>query len=724
MVASLALALALHVEPAISVWIPGAPVDQVVKILGAETSQDLRCDGALRGRIVMASLDGAEPEDVLQRLADLLNATWRAQDGSRILVPDAEKQAKARSAKIASRASDSSSLFKKLDEINSADYDAAKVATALRNELQAVRGGQGDNSMARMMEMMRTQATVPWSMPVGRLTAKVVSSVPKESYLGLSQGNRIVFSTRPNRRQSKLPVNVSEIENQWRSDTLAAAQALKQMPENNEDDNVASFGVSAMPKAPIDRILFSVSHLEHVFMSMLMGSVVVLDRQDNVLANNSFNLWVGSGSEIMMGISSKPELNDPVELSELSKNQAGVAALLMANEQANTKEQEASVCGQPDRYEPLSLVPSEIIRASLSKRHKNFMVELTDDMMFLLILADPSGKTNFKIADRIVDSLLTDRIEDSGDWFMARPADTDSTLDTRIPRGPMAQVWRQLSGGSGLTLDQFAEYLLARPRNVGATILELFTFATVADGDTVFEQFQNFQDLNRLGEAAIRVYGRLNRAERANFLNSGSYAVGRGPNAIKAEIEREIYLGSILGPFQYESEADTGPGFGMEEAPPPPRAPKYYEPTDAFPDGLPGNTVIRVEIKREVTMLEPGPAQNLPWVEVSTDDLAIRLAAVREPVKAKEVLGDHRLQPLPAQVRLTNKTTYTFRVIIGERPPSAERKFSERAPASTAAEVKFALIPKAIRDEVEAKSAEIIKSWNSGDLASEVTIDK
>jgi hypothetical protein len=396
----------------------------------------------------------------------------------------------------------------------------------------------------------------------------------------------------------------------------------------------------------------------------------------------------------------------------------------MSNDQASAREQKMSVVGQPDRYEPLSLAPSDIMRAVLSKKHKNFMAEMSDDTMFLVILADPAGKTNFKLAERIVDTLYSQKLVDSKDWLLARPADTDGTVDTRIPRGPMAQVWKQLSSGSGLTLDQYAEYLLARPQGIGATVLELFTFATVADGDTVVEEFQSFQEASRIGEAAIRVYGKLNRMERANFLNSGSYVVGRAPNTIKAEIEREIFAGSTIGPFQFETQAESVQTPDFEEAPPEPRAPKHFEPTDAYPDGLPANSVINVEVKREVLMLEPGPSQNLPWVEVSIDDLATRLAATREPAKAKEVMGDFNIQPLPDKVRLANKSVYTFRVFIEGRAQGSERKFSERAPASTMVEVKFEQIPKPVRDQIEAKCSEIIKSWSSGNLVGSVTFDQ
>jgi hypothetical protein len=465
------------------------------------------------------------------------------------------------------------------------------------------------------------------------------------------------------------------------------------------------------PSRPVDRIQFSATRVDEWFVSAILGKVAALDAQGRALAVNSFTIWVGSGSELFVGIGGRPELKDRIELAELSRRQAAVAATLIGGTPAEAPADAVSLVSRPDLHEPLSLVPSDVLRQALQERHKNMIVEVPDDLVWLAFLADPSGATDFRLVDRILRTVLCDRIVESDDWLVARPADPEAAVMTRIPRAPLAKVCGQLRTGLGISLDDFADYVAARPPEAGASMLELFTLGAAGKGGFESDLFTGLLDASPMGAAAVRFFGRLNRIERANLLRTGSYRIDRAPPAMKSELEREALRAAAGLTSLFEEPEPTN--FEPRSAALPPM---YFEPTDAFAEGLPPASSVLLATKQERILLEPAPEPGEPWVEVSTDALAMRMAAARDPDAARRVLAGRRLPPLPVRLVVSQKATYTFTMSVAGRKTAGSWTFTERKPTNNLVPVAFTDLPRALLDEIKEKCEETLRAWKPGSV--------
>ncbi len=461
-----------------------------------------------------------------------------------------------------------------------------------------------DSSMSNM-----TPATGAAKRALQLLQASVLASI--------KPGERAVYSTAANRMQRRMPINVTPIASDFVYNHNLLAKAAPQL-RPIEGVNIIG-GLTA--GEPITNVVET-----HLILSRGYRSTTV---QVEIKFVDRNGLYVGQGSTSVTPVyapmqPATSEEGKVIELSDLSRQMAVIMAqelaaptsdravysvatvnggagafVTIAGGEMNLPKQFSdellNVFVNPDRIDPTSLYVSECYIQAAKAEGKDLVAAFPDTIIKELARVLVKGNITHKAV--LAGSPAFGLSVDSGtDWMVVTPTWANAARETRFDRDEAAKLFRAVNGRGFASLEELADYsfhvTLGLPdRPLDTVYLSLINKDV---GDQMSEYISMSLDL-------LQLYGSVPE----NTKRQGGEKIQLAYRTLSVQAKR-------LADHAYYSRASgfqmAGPGFGQYSAmvmmstevtsggrPMPPANSVLTEPTEALPNGIPGEALVNID---------------------------------------------------------------------------------------------------------------------------------
>ncbi len=452
--------------------------------------------------------------------------------------------------------------------------------------------------------------------PASSSARRILDLLPSSVLASVGPGDRIVYALTPTRMQRRMPINVQPIVNDFVYNHNLIAQRA---PQLRPDPRVTMVGALTSGE-PIQSIAET-----HVVLSRGYRSTTV---QVEVKFVDRNGIIVGQGStsiapEYQNAAAQANQEGKAIELSELSRQMA----VLMAQETASPSsdrnvyrvatagnaggafvtlaggdgtlpkqvpEDLLNVLVNPDKYDPASLYVSEAYIQTAKAGGKDLVATFPDRIVRDMARALVAGNVTTKgVLASSASYGMT--LQSEGEWLVATPTWADNTRKTNFNREKAGALFRSVNTRGFATLDELGDYsfwlTLGLPdRPLDMAYLSLINKDTA---DTLNEYVSLSLDL-------LRVYASIpDNVKRTNGEAMNIPFRSLVGNA-KTSAEHSYYAGNVgagmfPGAGQFSAMIMTmeiSEGEGRPSGPPPNSI--LTEPTEALPNGIPGEAVLTV----------------------------------------------------------------------------------------------------------------------------------
>ena len=456
------------------------------------------------------------------------------------------------------------------------------------------------------------------STPSSGAARRALDLLPASVLASVMPGDRIVYSTLPNRMQRRMPINVQDIVADFVYNHNLLAQSAPQL-KPMEGVNIIG-GLSAG-----ERIAGVVE--THLVLSRGFRSSTV---QIEIKFADQRGIFVGQGTT-----SVTPEYTPvqpatsgegkQIELSELSRQMAVIMAQELAepttdrmvfrmasldgaggafvsvdsgdNQPKQFPDELLNVFVNPDRTDPCSLYVSECFIQAARAEGKDLVATFPDSVVRDMARVLVKGVITHKAVLASSPAMGLDTTVE-GDWMLVTPTWANSARETRFDRTEAARLFRSINGRGFATLEELADYSFFLTIGLPDRTLDMvyLTLINKEVGDQLSQYAMMSLDL-------LRLYGALPDATKRQAGDEVAEQFRRLSPQAKALAERAYYAratgfsmpaipGGAAGRasvVMMQQEVTSG-GPAM-----PPANSVLTEPTEALPNGLPAEALIRLQ---------------------------------------------------------------------------------------------------------------------------------
>ena len=204
------------------------PIDRALHEIGALAKVNLEAATDVQSEIVVISVHDVVLDDLMKRIATATDCRWKktADDTYRLYRPS-EITRTEEDQEIAARVAAIRKCVAKLNEPLKKHpiLDAATADELLKNQtdtsLGALTGAAGGGNLVGAARTAKAMMIGGTDQPAGRATARLLAQIDPTVLASMEEGDRIVFSTRPNRMQLSLGSDSIEVLN-----TMVAEQGV------------------------------------------------------------------------------------------------------------------------------------------------------------------------------------------------------------------------------------------------------------------------------------------------------------------------------------------------------------------------------------------------------------------------------------------------------------------------------------------------------------------
>jgi hypothetical protein len=319
------------------------------------------------------------------------------------------------------------------------------------------------------------------STPASGAARRALDLLPASVLASVRPGDRIVYSTLPNRMQQRMPINVQQIVADFVYNHNMLAQAAPQL-RPQQGINVIG-GLTA--GEPIPGVAET-----HLVLSRGYRSTTV---QVEIKFADRNGLYVGQGTtsvtpEYPVVQPATSEEGTPIQLSELSRQMAvlmaqelaapssdrmayrvstlerggggGAFVTVVSGNDAQPKiipDELLNVLVNPDRYDPTSLYVSESFIQVAKAEGKDLVATFPDTVVRDLARILVKGEIKHKAVLAGAPALGLD-VADQDGWMVVTPTWANTARDTRFDRDAAAGLFRTVHSRGFATLDEYAKY--------------------------------------------------------------------------------------------------------------------------------------------------------------------------------------------------------------------------------------------------------------------------
>ncbi len=585
-----------HADPVDAV-VPAMPLEKAVRLLSQAVGKRLEVSRELAGEVVVVSASKVEPDELLARVASALGASWR-DDGSKLtlVLTDAQRKEQ-RDAELAWRQKAAEEAIRKLSEplAKHPTFDAQAIEEARKGPGGGPRMAGGGLSPLAMAQLGRNLIAGNPASPTGRAVARLARLIGPKTLAMLGDGERLVFSTRPNAMQRQFPSGSLPILNQLVAEQAKWADANDAANDEGGMERLlgALFGGTrgAVAGSP-SKALLSIQRQRltdgYEFRLTLFdqdGKEVFSDGLTMLLESSPLNLLDSLGSATATG--------QEIRLSPLSAKLLGVlrgisAVALGGAPSAAIDDELASVLRRPDEHEPLSFFHGEALAAAAQAYGRNLVACVPDAAFSASLFLLPGQKLTVESFLKSLQDLRLMSFESDDRWIVARPTRPWYQRMQRQDRRALAGLIASVRSDGTLRLADLAAYALNNPPVLESPVAQLY--ATLSVPGLIANPSAMQWDL-------LRFFGSMTASQRQSALNGAEIPLRLLTPNQRAMVWRMAYLPGFLGLGGLRLQA---PQSGN------PLAALRAEPTELLPNGIPNDALLRVTVQRTQVVVNGG----------------------------------------------------------------------------------------------------------------------
>jgi hypothetical protein len=523
-------AACLSLQAPISFTEPAARLVNLMPKLAAAYGSPLDVAPAMRNEVVFIHAENVDRQALLNRIAVATRASW-IKSGEKIwLTPDARLRSNAIAA----------ARRKKTEELVKALQANFKQLTgAVQSSTNSAPTGAAPD------ELQRENAEA-------RSAMDLISAMDLDAVANLESGQRLVFSSSPNRLQRPFVRDVSPLVQPLVNQQNRMAAALEASPQSDpglpaELQKSMEGVMKAMRRRidrPVGKIVVSVDPVgviggqtARMFLIGTQGEFLF----DQLLPLPTIRFTDGDASEDEPGrLAEKPKSDtdsERIALSDDAKAFLAMGGTAMGVPTLAKFDKNPSLF-RPDLHEPLALWPGEGLRALSAKRKRPIVAHLADSSVrgrLQGMFQPPTGGTERTIAH--VEAEIADgpysKVEDP-DWIVLQVTDP-ADIRRQMDRASAAKLFGEVARTGILPLTSFAEFALQNPDPGSNSLISTYLFGLVP--------FSVGSAL--LGDSKwnmLRFFGSLAEAQRNGLRAGNAIGIGQLTAAQRNALEALIYL--------------------------------------------------------------------------------------------------------------------------------------------------------------------------------------
>ncbi|MFZ4508152.1 MAG: hypothetical protein ACOYON_10715 [Fimbriimonas sp.] len=544
--------------------------DKLLATLGQKLGLTLEATPQTKSSILILRLQDAPADQVLEKIAYTISASWRREGPGYRLVRDAGQTLAMRQKEEAQEAESYRKAQVKLaEELTKQGVFGPTEAKALAKEFTgAVQKTNNQEFNAAQWQRMNA---LEKRGPANRLIKRMLLTLNPRDLAAIEARTKVVLSSRPNKMQFPLDRRALAAIDQYVREQNTWAEAAATVPTESDDENAmweSGLRVRKSLPEPPDKVLLTISR--YSAMGSVQFEVLLADATGKIITRATDSL--DTMSEQYQGIGQeKPKPDDPViELSAESKEFAAMLRGSFARQGGKVQmspELRAKLL-QPEEHDPLSFVSSDIMLGIGKAKNVNLIVEGGD---LDIILANPEG-SGFTLNRSLALAGIFHEMEEKDGFLIMKQKNPIRSARFTIDRKLLGMYLRTIDKQGSINLEQKAEY--AYRSKVEDFGIEMF-LAQLIQGTSELE----FSD-DRL---TLQLYGSLSRQQRQVALGEGLAIRSLLPEQ-RTLINRLVFgMNSNLNVEYTDGQMDQSYYNGLKR-----------ETTEALPEGIPLHAVLKM----------------------------------------------------------------------------------------------------------------------------------
>lgn len=487
----------------------GLPLQKALENYGNAAGLPLRCEPALAQEPIFAWAPSTSPKEVMDRLADVMVATWTKQpDGSFRLIREAADRRKLQ----ALRQREIERVFGPQIRavIESAHLDEPVTVADATKAIKAM-----IDSRAKPMtewERMRSNRALDAKLAGGRLMARLLNEVGPTALAAIADEDRAVLASMPTRRQIAIP-NAQPILSAFAKEH----EILNRAADQTGPPPLSSTGIRAQAwfseplKTRPARIQLIV---ERNAVEGAIGLAASVFHPNGEIAFSTRLTMRETAPHASFPASLRIPADPPARAALLSavKPKAGLAT-------PETRRAALALL-TPD---PLASAFGERLRAVAKANGRNLMARVSDHALRFTLAEEPKGA--------LTQMLETSSLTDEGGWMTVALRDPLEAESTRVPREALFHLLTHAADNDGSPrLAVYLDFLRACPNGIfGSLAADFWPHIGGVHAD------------NAVNIGALRFVALCNKNDLSQLATGERVPAGRLSLAAQSALERLVF---------------------------------------------------------------------------------------------------------------------------------------------------------------------------------------
>ncbi len=391
---------------------------------------------------------------LLQKISSATGAEWeQTANGQRLIRNDSirRREAVAEQERLAVQIQEGLDRYKKV--ISEEQPISDRSASLNAERLDSFQERQNSGQQVDWREMQRLQS----EGPAYRLLRKITSSLDAKLLASIPDGRRVVMSNMPNRAQTQLPGNIQPLIQQFVKDQTMWAKAIKLVRDRKPNQSHYYYDNMIDPsQRKMGKLILSLSRSAES--RGIQVRIVLSDDRGRLVGQAQDNIgwdWEAQNRRIT---EAQATPNEPeIEITGVSQQITDAMREASKNPQANRgtfaiklPPEAQQILLNPDKVEPLSLIPTECVISTAKIRDVDIVCVPTEMMIYSAM----TGATSIKPATflTIARGYGMETVWD-GSWLEMRPIVGSETRKNRLDRVTLGQYIRQVAKDGRQTLE-------------------------------------------------------------------------------------------------------------------------------------------------------------------------------------------------------------------------------------------------------------------------------
>lgn len=583
----------------ITLTMPASRVAVVLEEVGKQAGVPLSVSNKIADEAVILSVKNVSLDDLLQRIADAMNAEWTKKGEGLILTRSSAQELRARRAHLqfaSERIAAINAHTRERDAKETFDQAAAaKLAEREDDLLRSIKEGKG--AVPRVYD--------PRKDPSGFLIDALFSALGPERLAAVPENGRTVFATSPNPMQQMFPPTAGEAVRTYLKQLKMISDARKESPDPSNSTRIVIAGPlqrgNGNPELGIGRIIVAVNNIRgelraEIFVDDPTGASIVHGAWMNVMDLTSTPMAMTAGVEDKISLT--PLATEfakrcadrtfspggiPRQVRAISINNYNFTTTSTGSKAESISSALRSRLLDPMAFDPQSLTSSEGFLAAAAARGENLLAVLPDSSILPLARSLNKGTDVAGFLSTCAPQAgIT--VHEQGGWIMATATDPTGVPNTHVNRATFRKVLRSLNAQGAVRLEELTEFAKAQIKPAANGDYDGFCMRLINDNSA--------EDALRMLEDpdTLRFYAALNPEQRRVLASGGTLRASEIGPALDY-LAREYYQ-SPGGPASMAIPVSGVTAVSLASS-------TNRERTLILPNGIPGETLIGMKLEHQ-----------------------------------------------------------------------------------------------------------------------------